>query len=272
MEFTNDTAARLMIASKVTQSGLVNVTNDNENIAATLSTTGGALPLDHITTLNIGYHMTNGPAGDAIGSSSTGHTLGQRVGTTGDADTSNITIQETYKIIEAQAIGAGLFVIGDSYQIRTIGTTDFTAIGAASNTIGVQFVTTGVGSGTGEAYHLEDVRSRLTGLTLRNHIGLMGHLRPKQTFSIKGMIQNHRNMNENPDWVEVLVEDEAGDGFWLNIDPDDFDAWSDASVNGRIAKRASTWVVNNIDGNLNYEADAARDTRMATFIDSQIIL
>jgi len=35
------------------------------------------------------------------------------------------------------------------YLILTVGTTDFTAIGAASNTVGLQFTATGAGSGTG---------------------------------------------------------------------------------------------------------------------------
>jgi len=46
-------------------------------------------------------------------------------------------------------VAAGAFVVGENYQILTVGTTDYTAIGAASNTIGVQFWATGAGAGTG---------------------------------------------------------------------------------------------------------------------------
>lgn len=46
---------------------------------------------------------------------------------------------------------AGNFLIGVNYTIATLGTTDFTAIGAGSNTVGVSFVATGPGSGTGTA-------------------------------------------------------------------------------------------------------------------------
>jgi len=46
---------------------------------------------------------------------------------------------------------AGSFEIGKTYQIVSVGTTDFTLIGAASNTVSVTFVATGVGSGTGTA-------------------------------------------------------------------------------------------------------------------------
>jgi hypothetical protein len=46
---------------------------------------------------------------------------------------------------------AGTFVNGKTYEIVVVGSTDFTLIGAASNTVGVQFVATGVGSGSGTA-------------------------------------------------------------------------------------------------------------------------
>lgn len=44
---------------------------------------------------------------------------------------------------------AGAFVIGRKYTILTVGTTDFTLIGASANTIGIAFTASGVGSGTG---------------------------------------------------------------------------------------------------------------------------
>jgi len=49
------------------------------------------------------------------------------------------------------AVSAGSFVIGITYTISSIGTTDFTLIGATSNTIGVTFIATGIGSGDGTA-------------------------------------------------------------------------------------------------------------------------
>ena len=52
---------------------------------------------------------------------------------------------------------AGNFVIGRTYTILTVGTTDFTAIGASSNTVGVEFTATGVGSGTGTAEFVQPV-------------------------------------------------------------------------------------------------------------------
>jgi hypothetical protein len=49
------------------------------------------------------------------------------------------------------AEAAGTFVVGFRYRITRVGTTNFVAIGAASNTLGVIFTATGVGTGDGEA-------------------------------------------------------------------------------------------------------------------------
>ena len=51
-------------------------------------------------------------------------------------------------------INAGSFVVGQNYTILSIGTTDFTLIGAASNTVGLKFTATGIGTGTGTASQL----------------------------------------------------------------------------------------------------------------------
>jgi len=48
-------------------------------------------------------------------------------------------------------VSAGAFVIATSYTILTVGTTNFVAIGASANTVGVVFTATGAGSGTGTA-------------------------------------------------------------------------------------------------------------------------
>ena len=49
------------------------------------------------------------------------------------------------------SVAAGSFVVGTEYTIATVGTTNFTLIGASANTVGVIFTATGVGSGTGTA-------------------------------------------------------------------------------------------------------------------------
>ena len=56
----------------------------------------------------------------------------------------------------AASVVAGAFVVGTTYEIMSIGTTDFTLIGAAANTVGLKFAATGVGVGTGTAAELPD--------------------------------------------------------------------------------------------------------------------
>jgi hypothetical protein len=46
---------------------------------------------------------------------------------------------------------AGSFVVGNTYVIASVGTTDFTTIGASANTVGITFIATGAGTGTGTA-------------------------------------------------------------------------------------------------------------------------
>jgi hypothetical protein len=56
-----------------------------------------------------------------------------------------------FTAIGAAATAAGNFQTGTSYSIKTVGTTNFTSIGASSNTVGVVFTATGAGTGSGTA-------------------------------------------------------------------------------------------------------------------------
>ena len=65
-----------------------------------------------------------------------------------------ITQKGTYKYLVSgeNSVNAGSFTVGFSYQILTLGDTDWTAIGAAINPqVGDVFTATGAGSGTGTA-------------------------------------------------------------------------------------------------------------------------
>lgn len=70
-------------------------------------------------------------------------------------DASSISYEQGYEVT------AGNFTIGATYLITEIGTTDFEAIGAVSNTVGVLFTATGVGSGTGKALYSRTVEQKL---------------------------------------------------------------------------------------------------------------
>lgn len=62
---------------------------------------------------------------------------------------------------QGYTVNAGSFVVGSMYQIYSVGTTDFTLIGAISNNSGVYFIATGVGSGTGTAKLSQTVEQKL---------------------------------------------------------------------------------------------------------------
>ena len=60
-------------------------------------------------------------------------------------------------------VAAGNFVIGRFYEITSLGgSPDFTSVGAASNTVGVRFKATGVGSGTGTASAYFELTAKVT--------------------------------------------------------------------------------------------------------------
>jgi hypothetical protein len=66
--------------------------------------------------------------------------------------TGNVTGNVTGNLLSVtNTITAGSFVVGNIYTIATIGSTDFTLIGASANTVGIEFTATGVGNGTGTA-------------------------------------------------------------------------------------------------------------------------
>jgi len=64
---------------------------------------------------------------------------------------SSYGVKNVQVLIGANTVDAGNFVVGTEYQILSVGTTDFTLIGASANAIGVTFTATGPGIGTGTA-------------------------------------------------------------------------------------------------------------------------
>ena len=69
------------------------------------------------------------------------------------ATTGGLTTGTPYFVTEfsQRVVSAGSFVIGQIYTIKTVGTTDYTLIGAISNSVGITFTATGIGEGTGTA-------------------------------------------------------------------------------------------------------------------------
>jgi hypothetical protein len=140
--------------SVLTESNLQNITPQNTitNTAPVFSTTSGsnvvtvtdsnitASTLDYVnyvTPVTVGGLVLNGPylIQSAAG---TQYSIYASSNATSTANTSTNT-------------AGGSFVVGKTYQIVSVGSTNFTLIGAAANTVGVIFTATGVGSGSGTA-------------------------------------------------------------------------------------------------------------------------
>jgi len=58
-------------------------------------------------------------------------------------------------------VNAGSFIIGNTYLIAYIGSTNFQLIGASANLVGIHFIATGVGSGSGTAQISRTVQAAL---------------------------------------------------------------------------------------------------------------
>ena len=69
----------------------------------------------------------------------------------GSTEVLDATYESVFPGPDPAIITAGSFEIGANYQIDTVGTTDFTLIGALDNLVGTSFRATGIGSGTGTA-------------------------------------------------------------------------------------------------------------------------
>jgi hypothetical protein len=75
---------------------------------------------------------------------------------------------------QGYTVTAGSFVVGRTYRIVSVGTTDFTLIGATSNTPGVHFIATGAGTGTGTAESSQTVENKLRQIVSFKDFGAVG--------------------------------------------------------------------------------------------------
>jgi hypothetical protein len=136
-------------------------------------------------------------------------------------------------------VNAGSFVVGRPYVIKTIGTTDFTLIGAASNTVGETFTATGIGSGTGDAYYYD--------ITVTSTVNfVLG-----QTIQFKGTSFGSINTSGQIYFVKyfaagsVVIADQYGDVIVLTGDTGNVIV----IVGGNPAVRVTTGVAHNFTDN-----------------------
>jgi hypothetical protein len=97
-------------------------------------------------------------------------------------DASSISYEQGYTVT------AGGFIIGDTYRITSLGTTNFQTIGASANTVGTFFVATGVGSGTGTAQYSNTVQTKLQEYISVADFGAVGNGIADDTVAIQAAL------------------------------------------------------------------------------------
>lgn len=99
-------------------------------------------------------------------------------------DADNIQYEQGYTVT------AGGFVTGKTYQIVTVGTTDFTLIGATSNTVGLYFTATGAGTGDGTAQLSQTVATKLRQYVSVKDFGAVGNGSTNDTTAVQAAINS----------------------------------------------------------------------------------
>ena len=126
--------------TSVTNTAPVFATTSGSNVVTVTDSNITASVLDYVTyvtPVTVGGLVLNGPY-KIQSAAGTQYSIYASSVATSTANTSTNTV-------------GGSFVVGNTYEIVSVGSTNFTLIGASANTVGVIFTATGVGSGTGTA-------------------------------------------------------------------------------------------------------------------------
>lgn len=95
---------------------------------------------------------------------------------------------------QGYTVTAGNFVAGKIYRIASVGTTNFTLIGAVNNTVGTHFIATGVGTGTGTAQLSQTVKAKLQQTVSIMDFGAVGDGTTDDTAAIISAVQSNTSV------------------------------------------------------------------------------
>lgn len=158
--------------------------------------------------------------------------------------------EHTFRVAAAgSTITAGSFVTSTEYRIETIGTTDFTAIGAASNTVGVIFTATGAGSGTGTAS--ETVITWTDALAIAN----TGAITTSGNLTSGGvLLTDNLRIGSTSDYITMNID--TGSNYLNIFSPDGTGAWTTRFYGS--TGNPDDMTVEILDGNLKITAGNAK--------------
>lgn len=100
----NAKTTRCMFVTEITEASKVDAVQINDGPSTLAPGTGAAVQTTVANTIHIAAFAIIGPSTDAVPTANIGHTLGQRVGTSGGGAASNITLIETYEILPASLV------------------------------------------------------------------------------------------------------------------------------------------------------------------------
>ena len=162
---------------------------------------------------------------------------------------------------DSVVVTAGSFVTGYQYQIISVGNTDFTAIGASGNTVGVTFTATGAGSGTGTAGHILNYATSNQNVEVYRNGAKMVEGSSDDYVATTGTSVNFTYNLQSGDVVEVQVyELLTNDAYYLKTE-----TYTQTQTNSQISTAVAGYlplVGGTLTGNLRIDNSASTTVRL----------